>query len=79
MSLESCIEKMEEDADKYLVDPEKDFNPELFKTGNKLQKMIKENSERWHCKVRIRFERDIFIWYLNDFYRVLRFLCDLFS
>ena len=46
MSLESCIEKMEEDADKYLVDPEKDFNPELFKTGNKLQKMIKENSER---------------------------------
>ena len=46
MSLENCIKKMEEDADKYLVDPEKYFNPELFKTGNKLQKTIKENSER---------------------------------
>ena len=46
MSLESCIEKMEEDADKYFVDAEKDFNPELLKTGNKLRKTIKENSEK---------------------------------
>ena len=46
MSLESCIEKMEEDADKYFVDAEKDFNPERLKTGNKLRKTIKENSEK---------------------------------
>ena len=46
MSLESCIEKMEEDADKFFVDAEKDVNPELLKTGNKLRKMIKENSEK---------------------------------
>ena len=37
---------MEEDADKYFVDAEKDFNPELLKTGNKLRKTIKENSEK---------------------------------
>ena len=41
MSLESCIEKMEDDVDKYFVDAEKDFNPELLKTGNKLRKTIK--------------------------------------
>ena len=46
MSLESWIEKMEEDTDKYFVDAEKDFNPELLKTGNKLRKTIKENSEK---------------------------------
>ena len=46
MSLESCIEKMEDDVDKYFVDAEKDFNPELLKTGNKLRKTIKENSEK---------------------------------
>ena len=45
MSLESCIEKMEEDMDKYFVDAERNFNPELLKTGNKLRKVIKENSE----------------------------------
>ena len=43
MSLESCIEEMEEDMDKYFVDAEKNFNPELLKTGNKLRKAIKEN------------------------------------
>ena len=37
---------MEEDADKFFVDAEKDVNPELLKTGNKLRKMIKENSEK---------------------------------
>ena len=37
---------MEEDANKYFVDAEKDFKPELLKTGNKLQKTIKENSEK---------------------------------
>ena len=46
MSLGSCIEKMEEDADNYFVDAEKDFNSELLKTGNKLRKTIKENSEK---------------------------------
>ena len=46
MSLESCIEKMEDDVDKYFVDAEKDFNPELLKTGNKLRKTIKENIEK---------------------------------
>ena len=45
MFLEGCIEKME-DADKYFVDAKKDFNPELLKTGNKLQNTIKENSEK---------------------------------
>ena len=37
---------MEEDADKYFVDAEEEFNPELLKTGSKLQKTIKENSEK---------------------------------
>ena len=37
---------MGEDVDKYFVDVEKDFNPELLKTGNKLRKTIKENSEK---------------------------------
>ena len=46
MSLESCIEKMEEDADKYFGDTEKDANPELLKTENKLQKTIKDNPEK---------------------------------
>ena len=46
MSLERCIKKMEEDADKYFVEAEKDFKPELLKTGNKLQKRIKENTEK---------------------------------
>ena len=64
---------MGEDVDKYVVDVEKDFNPELLKTGNKLRKTIKENSEKKKKLeddiVRIRLERDM-IWYLNDFYRV---------
>ena len=34
---------MEEDADKYFVDAEKDFNSELLKSGNKLRKTNKKN------------------------------------
>ena len=45
MSLERFIEKMEGDVDKYFVEAEKDFNPELLKIGNKLRKTITENSE----------------------------------
>ena len=37
---------MEEDASKYFVDAAKAFNPELLKTGNKLRKTVKENSEK---------------------------------
>ena len=37
---------MEEDVDKYFVEAEKDFKPELLETGNKLQKTIQENSEK---------------------------------
>ena len=37
---------MEEDVDKYFVEAEKDFKPELLQTGNKLQKTIQENSEK---------------------------------
>ena len=36
---------MEGDVDKYFVEAEKDFNPELLKIGNKLRKTITENSE----------------------------------
>ena len=46
INVECCIKKTEEDVSKYFVDAEKYFNPELLKTGNKLSKTIKENSEK---------------------------------
>ena len=72
------MEKMEEDADKYFVDAEEEFNLNFWKQEasfkKRQRKQWKEDKiRRWHCKIRIRLERDILIWYLNDFYEFVVF------